>query len=258
MGLDVYLYRYDRGTPFSDEEQEKIDAGAPDYPSGLSGEAHAAAWKLWVEASNEYRRRHGCEKIERDSAVYPAHMFKVGYLRSSYNSGGINNKLREMDEKKDLYYIFEPGDRYEFQPDWGACLKRAREVRDLWIQHTKSVHFRIVKHGINGLAGLQEQLFASEADALKATVEAFKAPRDANYSAWSNLKGMWSFDPLPVRGIVFGRSPLGELEAWMICDAPEDDEHIKYYREALEITVEMCEWVLGQENPQQFWMRWSS
>lgn len=71
------------------------------------------------------------EKIEMKSRLHPNHYCEIGYLRSSYNSGGLNSVLRNvLGEDRDLYYIFQPNNEYEFRPDWKAALGRAKEIRD--------------------------------------------------------------------------------------------------------------------------------
>jgi len=71
--------------------------------------------------------------IELPSAIYPEHMFKIGYFRSNYNSGGVNSVLRDMGIP-DLYEIFpEAGlESYAFSPDWEACRSAAEEALDAY------------------------------------------------------------------------------------------------------------------------------
>lgn len=67
--------------------------------------------------------------FEQKSAIHPDHLFKVGYFRSSYNSGGINSITREL-VGMDLYTVFEPGDRYSFIPAWRQARERALQVQE--------------------------------------------------------------------------------------------------------------------------------
>jgi len=67
--------------------------------------------------------------FQQNSAIHPDHLFKVGYLRSSYNSGGINSITREL-IGMDLYDVFDPKDRYSFAPAWVAARGRAVHVQE--------------------------------------------------------------------------------------------------------------------------------
>jgi len=71
------------------------------------------------------------EKIEIDSEKYPEHMFKIGYMRSSYNSGGFNSVVREI-VGHDLYWLFAVKDVNEYivRPDWKVAATRCQMLID--------------------------------------------------------------------------------------------------------------------------------
>src|SRR5882672_9079589 len=126
MGLDVYLYRYNR-TP---AEVEKLETKWEKQLDALQIEVFGpGGWEKASESQkDEYSRRSDAlrevgkldddglptgsrEQIEIDSTVHPKHMFKIGYLRSSYNDGGINRILQDR-IGRDLGDIFNPDEDY--------------------------------------------------------------------------------------------------------------------------------------------------
>jgi hypothetical protein len=71
------------------------------------------------------------EQIEFDSDTYPEHMFKIGYMRSSYNSGGFNSVVSKL-VGHDLYWLFgvEGVDEYHVRPDWKTAKVRVGALID--------------------------------------------------------------------------------------------------------------------------------
>lgn len=176
MGLDVYMYRY-RDFGDAQERSKKFEeASAAAWSAlvlelvgeardltheelrGSIGEkiysAHAAKCREIAKELGLIQRstaapnyRFAGQALQKDvreiripSGKYPDHMFKIGYLRSSYNASGINGVLRVMGIP-DLYYIFRDGmddEEYVFQPTWEACLDRAKEVLLLYREAHKT------------------------------------------------------------------------------------------------------------------------
>jgi hypothetical protein len=66
-----------------------------------------------------------------NSALYPNHLYKLGYFRSSYNSVGFNF-IANMFDNPDLYEIFRPPASFEFLPDYASCRVRALAGVRLW------------------------------------------------------------------------------------------------------------------------------
>ena len=98
------------------------------------------------------------------------------------------------------------------------------------------------------------QVFLTERDRQGAT------PRRGDFESYSNLNGHFFFgaDPLRVRGVVTGteRGLLGGVGQPCTYVVYEDD-HLDWYTHALEITAEMCEWVLAQSDPEKYVLHWS-
>jgi len=71
------------------------------------------------------------EKTELDSEKYPEHMFKIGYMRSSYNSGGFNHVVEEL-VGHDLYWLFgvDGVDEYRVMPNWNTASTRCQMLID--------------------------------------------------------------------------------------------------------------------------------
>src|SRR5438093_2983614 len=101
MGLDVYLYhvddygKYKTATKKFQALSEAQWSKRGEY-SSLTDEQKEAARKEDIAIATslglaEDGAYSGIVKIEQDSRRYPEHMFKIGYLRSSYNSGGIDS-----------------------------------------------------------------------------------------------------------------------------------------------------------------------
>ncbi len=132
MGLDIYLYRY--GIPQREDERlaseyekasdkicKKIQEGREFYEltevekTKAHSQTMVVAKKLGL--TGKYESHPDVKKVEKDSKKYPSHMFKIGYFRSSYNDGGINQVLQRIGlptlgtifgETKEDKYCFRP------------------------------------------------------------------------------------------------------------------------------------------------------
>jgi hypothetical protein len=74
------------------------------------------------------------EGLDQPSGLYPDHLFRIGYFRSSYNHEGFNF-VAGLFDNPDLYEIFnQPRDqpKYRSIPDWVSCQKRAKGAVKLW------------------------------------------------------------------------------------------------------------------------------
>lgn len=290
MGLDVYLYHYKRPIDVvvaeqaaHEEASEKASdeavkaAGAESY-SIMTDEqetAYRARMDAWHEEHPDPER--DAEKIEIDSSVYPKHYCKVGYLRSSYNSGGTNHVLREA-IGKDLYYVFfgaEDGRReYVVKPDWRACLRRAIEVRDDYAR-------QVAKDGPYAVSMREESLFqaervSSEREAMAIFQEERRqseahSSRNTEFANYSNRKGTFYMGEkgLEVVAVIMGKTTSflgGEKAATYLVYRLDDSKNdpavspagpFGWYRAATEIVVEMCEWVLSKPDPELYALHWS-
>lgn len=137
MGLDVYLYRYENfeETKRLKDEYHKFEKQQFDNLGREATQEDLVVIEAAVEAKaaeiglDEWGETEDGERVELESKLHPDSMFKIGYMRSSYNSGGINSILRSM-VGKDLYYAFRDDDNEEycFKPDWPKAKERLLEI----------------------------------------------------------------------------------------------------------------------------------
>lgn len=281
MGLDVYLTRYERSL----EEQERIEAEAEtrgeeideavlfefgyssynDLPEAKKTDYFSVCRQRKVAAGfSEFGGLSDAEShsetIEHASPRHPDHYFKIGYFRSSYNDGGINNVLRRAG-LGGLYEIFEPADRDRFVPDWRACLDRARGTLTEWQAHrARSGGVDIMRAESNPFTDPRE-LACSE----HAALERYITQRDGyvkrkGFSGhYSNRDGEFMMDePLRVRAIIAGTHDgfAGVRPCQYVVYEQQGDSD--WYGQALEIVIETIEWVLAKPDHEKYALRWSS
>jgi hypothetical protein len=283
MGLDVYLYHCpnraqakaaeDKVEKFSEEDYEKYCSG--EKYTALSETEQDKEYKKHKKRVKEFAVSLGCTgedevhkdvtQIEKPSKIHPKNYFKIGYFRSSYNDSGINQYFKRLG-LSDLYDIFEPGDEYEFTPDWRLALER--------VEATITAYKKILEHN-DGLDVLKmsynifinEPSAKSEKEALEKAVAELK--RKSPFGAYSNSVGDFYPEGLDVRGIIMGSETplLGRKNqvapcTYIIYKKKEKKKHKKgtgdFYLEALEIVQETLEFVLSQDDPQNYYFHWSS
>lgn len=259
MGLDIYLNKYtsftQRVAAESDNEaaHEKIwEKNSKSYDNMTDAEKDNARAEC-----DEYDRNNPLpgtkETIELPSEKYPEHMFKIGYLRSSYNDGGINRVLREM-LGVDLASIFATdGNTYKFTPDWSESAARARAML---VEFDKTIAIngfhRVMTHSHNPFISTHA-LPKDEAAALKI----FNEVNTKSKGSFGCKDGEFFLtDQLKVKALIPGttdRVGTGQC-AYVVYEA----DHT-WYRQAIEIIIEMCEWVLSQPaDPAVEWvLHWS-
>lgn len=145
MGLDVYLKKYNTDLDTvqareaeAREKSEQIWAEYPKYEECTQQQKDEADQRVkdWYEENGFDRwgelSGKDVEGIEINSEIDPDNMFKIGYFRSSYNSGGINHVLREQLGGRDLYWIFQPNDEYYVRPDWAMAYGRVQQLIREW------------------------------------------------------------------------------------------------------------------------------
>lgn len=243
MGLDIYMYRNTSGMP-------KADFIAA---MNAASEAGNAYWEL-----DEVEREKATEpadfpetRVDLDSAKYPDHLFRIGYFRSSYNEGGINNILKNLIGES-LYSIMGcEDDEYCFWPDWAACKDRA-------VAALAAMDEQIAKDG-GAIACGREMLFfdgdlpnsTEEAMALYRSKAAME--RDDDFSSFSSKEGTFHLKrPLRVRAFIPGKGFMGPT-VYVVYE----NDHFDSYRQSLEIVIETCDYVIASGHPEEFYVHWS-
>lgn len=270
MGLDIYLRRcedlqteialQDQAEEFSNKlwEGKEYDKTSEAEKDRIRAASKAEYDRLGLD---EFGSSTKIESIKLDSALYPEHMFKVGYLRSSYNSGGINSVM-ERAGCPTLYDIFEPGrDDFYVTPDWEASLVRVEQAitayRATLQDPLGSFDVMEVRDPIfGGVATPKEAL-----DLFKEQVKTYLDRKEKDPNAWSsysNREGEFFLEGRKVYGFI-PNSGWGKgfhvIVGKKVTEKPEDD----WYLQALLITKETIAYVLSQpvDEQKQYFFGWS-
>lgn len=255
MGLDVYLYRFDdlaktkakekRYAFLADQvlqqELARLSRDANDLSRDERNEIHrktlaAAKDEDLMDVVDERDRTH----IELDSALYPEHLFKIGYFRSNPSPGGLNNILRDRIGKS-LYYVFFGNEdhrpEYEERPDWAASLARCAEItKEIKRYADKYGNFGVVRMPLSG------SISRLEKDAL----DEFNNIRMSSQQTASYLD-----KPLSVHSVI-----PGDKCVFLIY---ERQTTLDWYFQALSVVTETCEWVLSRptDEREKLYLIWS-
>ena len=270
MGLDIYLYRYDdfKKTQELEETYSKLTKNI--WEGNDENEKYNL---LSEEQKQEYRNKEleianslglnrwgshedGKTHIELNSKSYPEHMFKIGYFRSSYNDGGIERILRNLNLPTIAKVFDHEHDEYIFQPNWEKSLTR---IIDLINKFKECKPYRV--HSVSSNM-FNKPMVKNEKDALNIFLDEIKKDQESSEKYperekynYSNINGEFSFnEPLKVLALIPGtQNILGEREC--VYYITESDN--TWYLEALEIVKETILWVLSQENKEQYYLHWS-
>lgn len=263
MGLDIYLYRYndykktkELTDTFSqrkkeiwngNDEDEKYNLLSEEQKEKIREEIKTMALSLGLDKWGS--PINGMESIELPSSKYPDHLFKIGYFRSSYNEGGIQRILRNLDLPTLDDVFDQTSDDYEFQPNWEKSLER---INDL-IEKFKSAGAYRVSHVSKNIFGGGPKI-TTEKEALNVFLEELERNKDTEYN-YSNAKGVFSFhEPTKVLAMIPGTFELlGQHECIYVVTQSDNE----WYIQALEIVKETIEYVLSQENKEQYYLHWS-
>lgn len=269
MGLDVHLYHYDnhRSTlklekEYTERSDKNWESLGKDYNDMTSDDKKAIQAKNVAVAEALGLDGDGCDSkrktsIEENSKLYPDHMFKIGYFRSSYNEGGINSILRNI-TGKDLYYIFEPKEEnYEVTVDWESALERAKKAVFELRKHVKTNGaFRVIE--IYDYFGNKTESPKNSKEALELLYK--ENSQKAAFGSYSNSNGHFFLkEPLEVVGIIGGQKAGFDGQprscTYVIY---RDSDGFDWYEKALEIVVETIEYVLAQPDPEKYLLHWSA
>lgn len=264
MGLDVSLkYCADRTSALAKQEQaaehsSKLweEAGSYDsIPDAKKDEIREAIRKFNEELGlDEWGSSNDIEGIELDSKTHPEHMFKIGYLRSSYNSGGINSVLKRAG-CMDLYDIFEPEDgEYYVDINWHEAQQRCEAAIAEYTAHLTGPMagydcMRVTDFGHGGVKDDSEAL-----QLLKKQLE--EHPAGNGFRSYGNRDGDWFLDGTQVVGIVPNRGFGGGV--FVLTKEPAKPIEEDWYLQALVVTKEMIDHVVAQKDPENYFLGWSA
>jgi hypothetical protein len=279
MGLDVYLSRCDdlSAARAAQQAYESETEGFWDKFKGSDEKISDENYAKYKAACAEVAERLGCgewgepkaiEKIAQNSVTEPDHLFKIGYLRSSYNEGGINNVMRNA-RLPGLYEIFAYGDHDEdrdFVPDWNASRERCVAAIDGFEAYLKSpaARFYVAEFRHNPFVDPSE-LPTSKAEAMDAfmkTAEHRLDKPEGEFSNFSNGLGEFFMKGAKLFGVIYGTANklLGGGKQPVVYAIIEhaDQGAMTWYLNALKITLETIDFVLNHEKPETFFFRWSA
>lgn len=269
MGLDVSLYRFDdyeKTTALEGEYNEKseeiwnrtgkkYEEMTEEEKDDARNEVARLSEKMGLDCGDDSKRK---QRIEKDSRIHPDHLFKMGYFRSSYNSGGINTAMDSKLGLYGLYHIFDVKDKHEYhiQPDWEASLGRAKDMVKKWKAQYKSCGHDVHKIHLNPDFG-----HASANEALKAFTKKLKehSKEKVGFGDFGCRDGdFWLENPMTVKAIMPSKEQgiLGGSNVYVITES--NPEGYEWYLHALEIVVETIEYVLTQNDPSKFYLGWSA
>lgn len=272
MGLDIYLNRYDNYEDTTSREKKYEDFSekiwkAPEKEYGDYDKIPEEKKEEIRKKLEEYANSLGLdnwgsdkakvERIEMDHPEYKDHYFKIGYFRSSYNEGGINRILNNFGLMT-LDEIFNhKGEEYHFQPDWEASKKRAQETLE---EFKKKGNYRVEAMYPNTYS---KEFPTTQEEALAIYLEETKQheenrAKNPNAEAYNYSSGKGSFypaEPLKVLAVIPGTNKYIFNERPCLFVIKEGDND--WYMKALEIIIATCDYVLGQENINQYYLHWS-
>lgn len=280
MGLDAYLYHSNNWEKSLKTEQEieeldrrvwdnckgddshMTDDAFRDYKRTLLEEAEKQGFIVIRTPSEDGADTNdtsfiidtGITEYTKDSELYPEHLFKIGYFRSSYNDAGFNNVMRSMGFP-DLYDVFKTlsdvDDTSYKVIDW----KAARACIDLAIKKMTSTFptglwfldlNRVSYYGKGG------KEVPSAAEALSITEKELESSlsKKTPFSSYANANGEFYTKGLQTVAIVGRR--------WLVYKLDETDGGIDWYLKAAKIVKETIDFVLGQPDPQNWRLYWSA
>lgn len=272
MGLGVYLY-WEKDRNEIEAHENKVDEITDNVYNEIKeriGDRDLTneEWAEYREKVNKQLESEGISKdipesmqkcIEMDSKQYPEHYFKIGYFRSSYNDGGINNILEKTINTR-LDDIFDVDNHsYVIKPDWNKARDKTIEAIDKYLKHLKESNgFRTIR---------VREPFApakSEQDAYNMFIDQQKRWTDKDYQFGSYGNGIGCFIPkgISVYGVFITPSKYGLRQnpskdtILVVKDnnfVPEED----WYYTALLIVLETIDWVLAQPDKDNYALHWS-
>lgn len=265
MGLDVYLYHCeDREKIRAIEAQAEHESEAV-WKRGLNGRRYEELNEteketLRKEAEEVYKnldcdncgQHTSVKSIKMPSKIHPKHYFSIGYFRSSYNGSGINRVLSNigLDTLQEIMGVSD-GD-YEVFHDWKKCLKNVDTVLKQYREHIASPlgRFGVIEVG----RPFGEPNISTAEEAFKLFAKERESNRPGGFTSYSNVNGEFYHDGMKIHAIIPSSNRF--VMSYLVYERETDDEG-DFYLQALEIVKETCQYVLGQKDPENYYMHWS-
>jgi len=264
VGLDVYLYKCsDRELAESVEQMYEAESkkiwGSKNWEEYTQEEKDSNGVKAKELAESLGLDKYGGHparvQIELPSKLHPEHMFKIGYFRSSYNSGGYNSVMNRAGLQS-LYQIFDTGDdKYEIVPDWDAVLPIATEAVERARAYAASDKS---KYDVMTLGTMfLEPNVANAEEALQVFFKELERHGgdnlSADFSSYSNSNGMFHLNGLKIYAAIHGKE-YSHPATYIVYGS---EGGFRWYLEATEIVKETVEYVLAQPDKGDYYMHWS-
>lgn len=263
MGLDIYLYKRvlprekidadqaeldkfsDKTWHFNGRKYEDLTQGEKDY---ASASVDAIAKCMGYESS--YSTHPGDIRVQAPPSKWPEHICKLDYLRSSYNRSGLNSCLERLGVPT-LYEIFAAkDDASSVDVDWNASKQRAEDALVQYRAVADGLDIEEVRHG------LFEPSKFNEGELLELARKELLEKPDDGFGAWENKHG--TFIPEGMKLVAFMEGKPGFLGSGIYLVTKRDlTPETDWTAQALEIVIEMCDWVLSQPNSQSHYFHWS-
>lgn len=194
------------------------------------------------------------------SKVDPDHLWKLDYIRSSYNAGGFNTVMRAAG-LGDLYWIFGEPDGFHTFPDWADALDRARLVRKAYEgaapYRAMAVSHNPFRDGGKLYGPQREHEAITIAEAM---LEKWGDRNDELGQVFGNADGSFMPSGFEIVAALPGFEEFsinGDERAatWLVYKT--DDDHRKHYLTSLDILIESIEWVLARPDTELYFYLWS-
>lgn len=211
-------------------------------------------------------RHESVTAIYQDSACQPSHLFKLGYLMSSWDANSFDN-IMETFGIATLLDIFQVPKRGELPPyldvDWKEAERRCQIAILEFERHMVGPYARYtvlevtttkdagVRNGCEALESLNRQI-------LKHTVGSEGGRTLSSESFWRVEDGLYSQKPMKVAAIVRRNPPTDYPNlmgpSFFVVQEAEDSTHKVWYWYALNIVRENIQYVLEQPDSEQYYL----
>lgn len=305
MGLDVYLSRIYAPLEEVDAAQQKLEealdevwgrySSYDDMTDQQKEDARVECDRLQREYEAAEGGKYRVDAIDIPSAKYPEHLFRIGYMRSSYNNAGINSVMMR-NGLNTLYEIFEYQRKgYRERVNWSRARERAVLTLAAYNATVDTTAGKVDCFQVTERPKIEgRERPESEADAIRAYAEVADKNSGGMFREFSQFYGDFFLDGLDVVAIISGTGYAGAPCLYVVykkpietrqedtvtckhcgveqttedrvafyckqCNAPLVSKTVPvpdWYAQSLEIVIEMCDWVLAQPDPDRYVLSWS-